>query len=107
MTPTLEKVSFKTRSNVVEADYVAASDKLNDWLMQQPGFSYRTVVREEDGTWHDLVYWADLANAQAASAAFKSVPAAGAVMEMIDQDTIQMAHLPLLTFAKPAAAQAA
>ncbi len=107
MTPTLEKISFKTKTDITEAAYIAAFEKLNGWLLEQPGFSYRTTVREEDGTWHDLIYWASLENAQAASAGFPTAPGAEAIMAMIDQTTVQMAHLPLLISASPATSKAA
>ena len=93
MSATLEKASFRTKPGVSQTEFLAASDALGIWARKQPGFQYRTVVRAQDGTWIDLVYWDSLANAKAAQENFMSAPQAKPIIELIDETTLQMVHL--------------
>ena len=93
MSETLEKVSFRTKPGVAEADLLKASETLNGWVARQKGFQYRTLVKTDDGAYVDLVYWATEADARAAQDAFMGAPQAQPLMELIDDSSVKMAHL--------------
>lgn len=89
----LERVRFKTLPDTDEAAFLKAVASTSDWAKQQPGFMYRTLVKDGDH-WEDLVYWDSEANAKAASEAFMAAPENAALGAMIAPDTVVMSHLP-------------
>ena len=92
MSPVIERVCFRTLPSIDEAQFVAAAAEITDWARRQPGFAYRTLVRDGD-EWIDLVFWRDIDAAKAASAAFMAANAECAFMTMIDPATVRMDHL--------------
>lgn len=89
----LEQVTFRLAEGVGESDFLAAMQPVQAWISAQPGFVYRTLcLHEESGEWADLVYWATMADAQAASALFMQQQACVNWVGMIDRDSIRMQH---------------
>ena len=99
MTHTLERVVFKAAAGIDDAAMIAGAEQTNDWLKEQPGFLYRTLVKDADGTWSDLVFWASPEAAQAADAKFGPDPKNAAYCACIDMASTKMTHLPQLTSA--------
>lgn len=99
---TLHQINYRTLPTTDPETHVAASAALNDWLSRQPGFAYRTVVRQRDDSWSDLIFYTSAEAAQAANAAFAARPEAAALMAGIDKTSISTAFLPLQTVAVPA-----
>lgn len=89
----LERVRFKTIPGTNEAAFLKAAEATSTWAKQQPGFMYRTLVKDGDH-WEDLVYWDNEANAKAAGEAFMSAPENAGLGAMIAPDTVVMSHLP-------------
>ncbi len=50
----LERVRFKTLRGTNEAAFLKAAEATSTWAKQQPGFMYRTLVKDGDH-WEDLV----------------------------------------------------
>lgn len=50
----IELVTFKTKAGVTPDQVISASDDVNQFLKNQPGFVSRNLGRTEDGTWHDI-----------------------------------------------------
>ena len=107
MTPTLERVRFRLKPGITDAGFLAEAEALSAWIQVQPGFNYRTLVKDEDGTWNDLVFWASPDAAQAAGKAIMTEPQAKPFMSMIDGATVSLEHLPQRHSVMAAPAQAA
>lgn len=89
----LERVRFQTLPNTDEAAFLKAVESTSAWAKKQPGFMYRTLVKDGDH-WEDLVYWDNAANAKAAGEAFMGASENADLASMIAPDTVVMSHLP-------------
>ncbi|MGB3316182.1 MAG: hypothetical protein WBB85_17405 [Albidovulum sp.] len=92
MTQILERVRFRTLPGTDEAQFIAAAAAISDWAKTQPGFAYRTLVRDGE-EWIDLAFWSDLDAAKAASAGFMEANGSSAFMAMIDPESVRMEYL--------------
>ncbi|MBY4675557.1 hypothetical protein [Marinobacterium arenosum] len=92
MSEVIELVTFRTKPGVSEADFVAASQVISDWAGRQPGFHYRSLSRDGQGLWRDIVYWSSQADAQRAAEAFMRDNGQSAFMQMVDADSVVMNH---------------
>src|SRR5690606_5933368 len=99
MSDAIEMVQFKLNPGVSEADFLAADKAINDWVSQQPGLRYRSLSRQDDGTWIDLVYWDSMATAKAAGDAFMRDQGQSSFLAMIDQSSVRMNHSEVLSHA--------
>lgn len=61
----VEFAPFLKRPDVSEADLIAASDALDDFLRTVDGFLGRMLLKKNESEWHDLVFWRDRAAADA------------------------------------------
>ncbi|MCL2444549.1 antibiotic biosynthesis monooxygenase [Candidatus Saccharibacteria bacterium] len=67
MTKAIWLISYKLKKDSSEQGFLAASKKChNEVLSKKPGFVSWQVLRQEDGTYADLVTWESLAHAEAA-----------------------------------------
>lgn len=94
--PILEIARFRLADGVTEAQFIEASDGMNEFLRAQAGFIRRRMVQEET-LFTDMVEWESKSHAEAAFQAFFTHPKTVPVIGMIAQDSLQMAHLPILT----------
>jgi hypothetical protein len=66
----IEWAPFRVREGVTEAALLDAAEAVQrDFLARQPGFLGRELARGADGSWADIVRWADASAADAAMAA--------------------------------------
>ncbi len=65
--PVLEMVLYRVQPGVTDDAVLAISDEIQRWLEQQPGYLRRELFMAESGEWLDIVYWATMADAVAAS----------------------------------------
>ncbi len=92
----VEIVSFKLFDHVSEADFVQSNDAVASFLKGQPGFLYRSLAKNEHtGSWTDIVYWEDQSKAEAAGKAFMEAEATRAMIKFINNNTVDMQHLPV------------
>ncbi len=100
---TLELVTFTLNDGVSDMDFEHANEALNEWVKKQPGFEYRALAKNENGIWTDTVFWADLEQAKAAQKAFGDEPALMPLMQMINGESVNVSHQPvLIQYAGPA-----
>lgn len=92
LNPVMELVTFKINSNCTPAAFAAACEPINVWVRTRPGFQSRTLSRNEDGTWFDVVFWDSAETAHAASAKLMTDFGQSEFMAMIDPTSIQMQH---------------
>lgn len=95
MSRIMEIVSFRT-SGGREA-FVDACGEIDAWVVRQPGFVSRHMVRNEDESWADLVLWNSLDEAKAAADRFGAELGTCAAVEMIEKDSISMSHASIIS----------
>lgn len=92
-TTTLEQVIYRLRPGTDQDAFLAANRRVQAWLEAQPGFVARELAVSPDGRYADHVWWADLASAETAAAAFMATPEAVVMGEMLDADSVTFGHL--------------
>lgn len=90
---TIELITFKSKKGVTRDEIAIAGSALSEFLNQQPGLLYRSLSEDDDGLWHDILYWKTMDNAKAASDNFMKHPAGMAMMELVDSNSTQMRHM--------------
>ena len=65
----------------------------NQFIKQQPGFYYRSLIKESDEQFLDIVYWESEEKAKAAGEKFMAQPWAEQMMSLIDVTSINMRHV--------------
>jgi hypothetical protein len=64
---TIEFAPFRAKAGVDESTMLALSNRLEgEFLVRQPGYIRRELLKAEDGTFVDLVWWESPAAAEAA-----------------------------------------
>jgi hypothetical protein len=84
----MEITTFRLVAGVSASDFVVANADIDAYLRRQPGFRWRRVLEEEDGTIIDLVSWASLRQGEASSRKLMREMAASPVHATIDQGTV-------------------
>lgn len=92
LNPVMELVTFRLNANCAPEAFVAACEPVNTWVRTQPGFQSRTVSRNEQGTWFDVILWDSAETANAAAGKIMTELGSSEFMAMIDSSSIQMQH---------------
>jgi len=92
----IEMVTFKANANTTPEQLAATGPDMSAFLAEQSGFIYRSLSVDEDGTWHDIIYWETMADAKTAGENFMQHPAGQSMMALIDTQSIRMRHMPAL-----------
>lgn len=95
-TTVVEIVHFKFQDQVHQAKAEEALKQLSKFAKEQEGFIKRTVVRHEDGSYTDLVWWESLDEAQAAAKKAETSPDCAPVFGLMDYNSIDLKHAELL-----------
>ena len=92
----LEMVEFKIKKEVstIEAEKALAS--LDHFVQSQKGFVHRSTVKDETGSYYDLVYWINKEDALAAAENAMKSPQCAPAFAVIDEESVRMRHLPIL-----------
>ena len=93
MQSTIELVSFKLKSDVDESQLADVQPAVNEWIKTQPGFYYRSLTKDTDGQYLDIVYWESEERAKAAAEHMMIQPWANDFMSLIDESSINMRHI--------------
>ncbi|MPY57146.1 antibiotic biosynthesis monooxygenase family protein [Streptomyces spongiae] len=97
----LELVTFRIRPGVSEEQFAEAVRSVDGFLTEQPGFLSRQVLTVEGDRSHvDLVWWEDLAAAQAAAESIRKDPRAASFMSCLDPTSVHLSHA-RLTHSRP------
>ena len=95
-TNVVEMVSFKLYDYIKEEELINANESMGAFLAAQPGFLYRSLtMNPQTQEWTDIVYWEDMAKAEAAGKAFMESEHTKAMVRLIDNQTIKVQHLPV------------
>jgi hypothetical protein len=93
----IEMVSYQLKANVNKEKLAATHENVNAFLHEQQGFMYRSLSEDDKGLLFDVVYWQDMAAAKTAGDAFMAHAAGQSLMALIDEQSVTMRHMPVLT----------
>lgn len=89
----LEVVVFKVNDGVTRQQLLATVDAVSEWARAQPGFLSRELsYAEEQDRWIEVVYWASMADAQAAAKAAESSERCTPMFALIDMESMLFLH---------------
>ena len=88
MSETLEVTTLRPAAGLTTADFVAANEDINDYLLRQPGFLWRRIVATTDGRVIDIVAYDSLEHARAGAAGITGEMAGSPVHDAIDHATV-------------------
>lgn len=88
MSEILEITTLRPAPGLTPGDFVAANADINDYLVRQPGFQWRRIVVQDDGTIVDIVAYDNLAHARAGAAGITGEMASSPVHDTIDHRTV-------------------
>jgi hypothetical protein len=96
MSEALEITTFRLVSGLTSADFISANQDINDYLRRQPGFRWRRIIEDDDGTITDIVAWDTLADGQHSAAGIMTEMAGSPVHASIDHTTVEFRIVPVL-----------
>lgn len=89
----VETVRFKLKDGADVKAFVEAAEGTIPFIKGCEGYLYRSLsLNEQTQEWTDIVYWATLADAKAASDNFMKDEGAQKMVSYIDASTLVMAH---------------
>lgn len=91
----IEWAPFKTKRGINESTLMRLADNLqSDFLAKQKGYKSRTLARGKDG-YVDIVWWASMADAEAAMKHVAGSPVCSAYFAAMDFDPADPNAMPL------------
>ena len=97
MTTAIEIVCFKLAATAGDAQLLATNPLMEEFLNQQPGFMYRSLSRDNEGLWYDIIYWKNQGCAENAAQKFQESAVGGQIMPLIDKQSCKMLHMDALS----------
>lgn len=88
----VEITEFTHVDGTDDATLLEASAGIQADLESFPGFVRRDLLRGEDGTWVDLVWWESKDAAESAVETAMTLEAFGRYFSLIDESSIEMHH---------------
>ncbi len=89
----VEIATVKAKPGVSENQMKTGLNILNEFAEAQPGFLGREFGLSDDGSWVDVVRWADMKAAKAAAEKAMSSKICGPVFQLFDEKSISMSHV--------------
>lgn len=102
MPESLEITTFRLVAGLTSADFVAANADIDAYLRRQPGFRWRRIAADADGTITDLVAWASAADGERSAEGIMTEMAHSPVHATIDQATVAFRIVPVVHHVTPA-----
>jgi hypothetical protein len=93
MTTAIEVVTFKLKSDVSIEQFEQSQEGVNSFCKTQAGFIYRSLSKDDQGTWFDIVYWTDIDSAKSAGEAFMRDEKCQELSKLIDNTSVVMRHM--------------
>lgn len=88
MKEALEITTFKLVKGYSAEDFVAANVDVDAWLKRQPGFRWRWIAVQSDGTVLDVLLWKSVGAAETAMSRLMDELRDSPVHRLIDQRTV-------------------
>ncbi len=96
MTEVLEVTTFTLVAGLTGADFVAANKDIDEYLKRRPGFRWRRITEDDDGTIMDIVAWDNEADARASANGIMTEMGDSPVHATIDHGTVDFRIIPVL-----------
>ena len=90
-------VTYQLKPEVNLTDLEEVHKQVNQFLLKQDGFMYRSLSQDEKGVLFDIVYWRDLASAKQAGEAFMASLAGQALLALTNMESVVMRHMNAIT----------
>jgi len=89
----LELVVFTVKDGVTRERLLGTVDAVSEWARSQPGFVSRDLsYNASQGKWIEVVYWAGLADAEAAAKASETSEQCAPMFGLIDMESALFLH---------------
>lgn len=92
-TTTIEMVTYKLKTDATVKQLQATHEDVNAFCSSQTGFLYRSISRDDNNTWYDIVYWQNMDHAKAAGEAFMASAVCQTLSKIIDSESLVMRHM--------------
>jgi hypothetical protein len=92
MSPVTEIVVFRLKAEADPNAFQQAAAQISILLASYQGYIDRELSVTDDGTWIDMVHWADMNSAQTAADQIMSDPQGQAFMNYLDGQSVNMYH---------------
>lgn len=89
-TTVIEMVQYRLKETTTLEQLRATHEGVQNFLLAQDGFYYRSLSLGENDMWFDIAYWQDMDAAKNAQKAFESAPEGQALLELIDLANCEM-----------------
>ena len=96
MSEALEMTTFRLISGLAGTDFVNANADINAYLRRQPGFRWRRITEDDDGTITDIVAWDSITDGQRSAKGIMTEMANSPVHATIDHATVEFRIVPVL-----------
>lgn len=94
--PVLEIVSFTLADGADDAAFLEAARGTEALLRKRGSLLRRFLVKDDDNRWTDILEWTSMDEARAAAEAVMQEPDFAPFGSMIDGESVQMRHAPIL-----------
>ncbi|MEW1587187.1 hypothetical protein AB0283_17330 [Micromonospora vinacea] len=81
---------------IAQPGSVDVNEDINGYLRRQPGFRWRRMVQDDDGTITDIVSWDSAADGRRSASGIMTETADSPVHATIDQATVDFRIVPVL-----------
>ncbi|MBB6521375.1 hypothetical protein [Pseudoteredinibacter isoporae] len=89
----IELVTFRCKDGVSQDAMTKTANAMEAFLHSQNGFIYRSLSRDEDDVWHDIIYWQTQEAAKQAGENFMRDAQCQDMMAHIDPKSVRMRHM--------------
>lgn len=96
MSEALEITTFRLVSGLTGVDFVNANADITAYLRRQPGFRWRRITEDDDGTITDIVAWDSATDGRRSAAGIMTEMANSRVHATIDHATVEFRIVPVL-----------
>jgi hypothetical protein len=95
-TPVLEIVTFRTIEGTDKEQFLNAARTTEAMLRERGSLIRRFLTVDDNGVWTDVIEWTSMDEAIAAAEAVMQHPDFAPFGSMIDGETVEMRHAPIL-----------
>ncbi len=71
MSDTIAIIRFRLKEGKTKEDWLKMNEKVNEWVLLQPGFRFRSLSETEDGKWTVVTQWESMNAADLAEKNFR------------------------------------
>lgn len=96
MSNVFEIVQFEFNAGVTDEQGLSAAKKSMDFAKEQDGFMKRSLSKNDDGLWVDVIEWNNMDSAKAAGGKFMEDERNAEFGSLINGPTVKMLHLDCL-----------